>query len=862
MKRFYTSVNVVLLVIIVVLFLSSGSAWAQSGSTIDGDFDQNCRVDIFDLYHLTQYWLRSGCGDPNWCEGVDIDHSTRVNIVDYNRFTNRWMRVGALQIDKNTLAPLETLNITVSNIQATCTITVEMPDGSVQSFSPAVTNGTIVTTYNPSYLTGMYQIWAVVDGCETETQTFNVPAAETEDISIDYFQANDTSYYPERDLTFTVDLVDPNTDPLIGFSAEITDTRYDSDSGRLSILRKIQNVAENGTITARIMLYFDTTGSWANIYANTTVKMSLYYKDYTALPGDFILVNGLQDGAGFLTNEVIEESGIDKFNTTVTANFAGADRISYLDIIIPPGHSLSDVVFSVDYIKYYYNTGWNDRIYIGEKYVNTSGNPYERTTGSKFSTLGRFPIYLPLTPNENGLIYYAIHADDTIGDTHLNKGAISENSGTYSNVWRWGDYIDTTARVYVYADKWGYSHDFTSMIQIEIDPGFNQTGLSAPNFAADSATYFPDENLNFSFELKDGWGDPVSGFTGKIADSVPNSTSGAFYILRKILNTEADGSATARLYLYFDTTGSYSNIYTGTSITMTLYDKDGITPLNGSIGLTTGFINNDPNNLSSTLIGNTWQVKVDKNFGGNDRIAYLDFDIPSGFSVSDVVFSVDYIKYNYNTGYADSINIAGVNVSQSSFPRNYTGGFEFSTGHRFGSLGRFPLKLSLSPNPNGFVFYRLDSADIAENNINYGTLSEAGGTYQNDFKWNEYIVTTAQVHPYIDSYWYNSAAVGSAVNLSFEGMSRELAIYNYDIDSRAYTLSDTRHLTASVIDGYSNPISGFKLKDPVYDLDRGKLSIVTQDVSTTPDPNNVVRLLLYFDTTGRWSGIYANTEID
>ena len=863
MMRQSLFVSVVRLVFWVVLLMPAGSVWGQSVSTIDGDFDRNCRVDIFDFYHLTQYWLSSGCGDPNWCEGVDIDHSTRVDGLDYSLFADRWLRVAALQMDQTVVEPLGTLNITVSNIQSTCTIKVEMPTGVIQSFSPAAENGTCVTTYNPSYLNGTYQIWAVVDGCETEAHSFSVPALETEDIAIQTFQANDVSYYPERDLTFTVDLVDPNSNPLTGFSAEITDKRYDTDNGRLSILRKIQNVAEDGTITARILLYFDTTSSnWSGIYANTTVKMSLYYKDYGALPADIILVNGLQEGSGYLTNEVVEESGVDKFNTTVVTSFNGADRISYLDIIIPPGRSLSDVVFSVDYIKYYYNTGWNDRIYIGEKYVDTTGNGYERTTGSKFSTLGRFPIFLPLTPNENGLIYYAIHADETIGETHLNKGAISENDGTYINIWRWGDYIDTTARVYVYADKWGYSHDFTSMIQLEIDPGCNQTGLSVDNFAADSATYFPDENINFSFDLKDGLSNPVSGFTGKIADSVPNSDSGAMYILRKILNVATDGSATARLYLYFDTTGSYSNIYSGTTITMTLYDKDGITPLNGSIGLTTGFINNDPNDLSSTLVGNMWQVNVDKNFGGNDRIAYLDFDIPGGFSVSDVVFSVDYIKYNYNTGYADSINIAGVSVGQSSFPRNYTGGFEFVTGSRFGSLGRLPLKLSLNPSPGGFVFYRLDSADIEENNINYGILSEAGGAYQNDFKWNDYIVTTAKVHPYVDSYWYNRSAVASAVDLSFEGMARELALYDYDIDSRAYTLSDTRHLTASVIDGYSNPISGFTMKDPVYDLDRGKLSIVTQDVSTTPDPNNVVRLLLYFDTTGRWSGIYANTEID
>ncbi len=841
------------------LMFVSNNCQAQSGSQITGDFDKNCQVNLVDLYWMGLYWLRD-CGDPNWCEGVDINQSTNVDIIDYSLFSNNWKIESSLNLDKNNLYPLETLNITVDNVQHSCIINVTTPAGIVHSFSGAISEGQGSAGYIPSYLPGTYQVEALADGCPAGTDEFNVPLGNTP-INIQNWQAVWASYYPARDITFTNDLKDPCSNALTGFSGQTTDTRYDSNSGRLSILRKITEVAEDGTITARVFLYFDTTGSWSNIYAGTVVNMSVYYKDGTVLPGDFTLANGTENGGGYITNELIKDAGIDKFNTSVVTGFSGVDRISYLDVIIPPGRNLSEVIFSVDYIKYYYNTGWADRIYIAEKYVNATGSGFELSTGSNFSTLGRLPIYLPLTPNENGLVYYSIHTDHTIGETNLNKGTISEVSGSYSNVWTWNDYIDTQARVYLYADKWGHSHDFTEVIQLEIDPGFNQTGLVMENYNADSSTYFPDENIKFSFDLKDGLSNSVTGFTGTISDSVPNNNGGALYILRKILNVEEDGSAQARLYLYFDTTGSWSNIYAGTSITISLYDKDGITPLTGAVSLSTGFINNDPNELTTTLIGNAWQVQVVKNFVGNDKIAYLDFDMPAGMAISEVVFSVDNIKYNRNSGWGDKIIIAGKTAGESNFPKTYTGAIEFQTGNPFPGLGKFPLILSLNPNPNGFIFYKLDSADIDENNINYGSLSEAGGAYNNSFKWNDYIVTTAKVYPYVDKWWYNSAAGAGAVNLSFEGTTRELAIYNYDLDSRSYSLNDTRQLTASVIDGYSNPISGFKLKDSVTNSNNGKLSIVTQNVGTTPDPNNIVRLLLYFDTTGSWSDIYANTEI-
>lgn len=827
-----------------------------------GDFDGNRYVNADDFARLAWFWLEAGCGDPNWCEGTDLDHSSYVDYEDVALFTGNWQAKDWLQVDQTQLTPLQPLHITVLNVSSSCTITVTTPAGDLHPFSGTIAGGVCTASYIPSYQAGTYQVNAVADGVPTETEECYLNVT-SEPITIRNWDVNSDSYYPERDLTFTFAAIDHNAVPMTGFSGQTGDSRTSSTSGQLSILRQIMAVEEDGTITARISLYFDASGSsWSGIHSGTTAHLSLYSKLGGPIPTGVTLVNGMLNGDGYLNNEILNESGVYRFSTTVTASFNGSDKISYLDVIIPPDLSLSDLVFSVDYIHYFYNTGWNDRIYIAEQYVTPNASGYELTTGSTFASLGQLPVYLPLTPNENGLVYYSIHTDDPMGEINLNGGAISENAGTYTNLWCWNEYIDTTARIHVYADKWGYAHDFSHEILLEMDPGFNQHSLVIENWQANKTAYFPGESIQFSFNLKDTQNNDVSGFTGIIADSQPNHDGGAMYVLRKILNVEPDGSVQARLQVYFDTTGSWSGIYAGTTLRFSLYNKDGITPLSSTIPLSTGFLNNEDGILSSSLTGNCWQVQVNANFGGNDKIAYLDFAIPPGKSVSDIVFSIDRITYYRDGGWGDKIIIAGKTAAESNFPITLAGVIEFTTGDPFPGLGCFPLKLPLNPNPNGFIFYRIDSPDLAENDINNGALTAAANSYNNSYTWNDYLITTAQVYPFVDKWWYKQAAVGQPVNLSFDAESRELALYNYDIDSRAYTMSDTRRLSATVEDAYGAGVSGFQFQDAITNSNNGKLSIVTQNVRTTPEGNHVVRLLAYFDTTGSWSGIYANTRVD
>jgi len=770
-------------------------------------------------------------------------------------------QAGLLQTDANSISPLQTLTITVYDVNDFCQITVTNPVGIVHTFSAPVQNNQATASYVPSYLAGTYQVYAQTTGPVpvTETDTFQV-LKPSDSLSIQDWQCDATEYVPGQDLTFTFDLEDSSASPLSDFSGQLSDTVTGSDSGRLSILRKMIGIAPDGTATVRLFLFFDASGSsWSGIHAGTEVRIGLNNIDgSTPLDSQIIRSSGFENNDGGYLSSTLTDA---LWTVYVDTSFGGTDRIAYLDFEVPPTHSISDILISVNYIKYYYNTGWNDRIYIRENYIDTTGSGMTLNTGFDFSTLGRFPIYLPMTPNENGLLYYGVHADQAIGESHINGGSISENSGTYTNIWQWEDYIDATADFYIYTDKWGYSHDYDGPITLSSQGTAGQT-LALQDFSADKDAYFPGEAIDFSFSLVSDSNEAVTGFSGTLADPLPGTTAGGMYILRKFLDAQPDGSSTARLYLYFDTTGQWSNIYAPTSVDISLYNKDGITPLTGDIGLTTGFLNNDANALSSTLAGNEWTITVSNSFAGADKIAYLDFDFPPGYSVSDVVFSVDYIIYHCNRSWADVIYITTAHVNQGGFPVNLNGDFEFTEGSSFSGLGKFPIKLPLNPNTSGFIFYGLDSSDIPENNINYGSLSANGNEYHNTFTWNDYLHTTAQVFAYADGWQFDDQAVSAPVTLTLDDTPRELVASDYDLDNRGYTLNDTRQMSVTITDGWDNPQNDLSFKDPFSNSNNGKLSIVSQHVMTDPNGYYILRLLMYFDASGSsWSGIYAGTQV-
>ncbi|MCP4711710.1 MAG: redoxin domain-containing protein, partial [Planctomycetes bacterium] len=167
----------------------------------------------------------------------------------------------------------------------------------------------------------------------------------------------------------------------------------------------------------------------------------------------------------------------------------------------------------------------------------------------------------------------------------------------------------------------------------------------------------------------------------------------------------------------------------------------------------------------------SWNIRVDKDFSGADRQVYLDFVCSDEVSSSNVIFAVNYIKYRCNTGWADAISIRNQTVHQGSFPRDYTGQYEFNTGYKFGNLGRFPLYLTLNPG-GGVIFPMMQSTEDVEHS---GSMSETSG----DYTYSHYFAvagldfnTALKIGKY--GYFDNEYRSTDSIGLFFSGEPRYL----------------------------------------------------------------------------------------
>ena len=80
----------------VTVTFEAGTSAGWDFYDLDGDIVKNNTVDWDDLGIIAQYWLDTGCGDPNqWCTGADIDGSTGVDLIDYTILAKDWTKTGA-----------------------------------------------------------------------------------------------------------------------------------------------------------------------------------------------------------------------------------------------------------------------------------------------------------------------------------------------------------------------------------------------------------------------------------------------------------------------------------------------------------------------------------------------------------------------------------------------------------------------------------------------------------------------------------------------------------------------------------------------------------------------------------------------
>lgn len=59
---------------------------------VDGDFNQDCNVNLADLILFGSHWLDAPCSSPGWCGGRDLSMDGKVNLFDLKIIAENWMK--------------------------------------------------------------------------------------------------------------------------------------------------------------------------------------------------------------------------------------------------------------------------------------------------------------------------------------------------------------------------------------------------------------------------------------------------------------------------------------------------------------------------------------------------------------------------------------------------------------------------------------------------------------------------------------------------------------------------------------------------------------------------------------------------
>ena len=312
------------------------------------------------------------------------------------------------------------------------------------------------------------------------------------------------------------------------------------------------------------------------------------------------------------------------------------------------------------------------------------------------------------------------------------------------------------------------------MVSVDDAPSIPRE-LVIADFDIDKRLYTKDETREFTATILDAANEPVGGFV--LEEAVINSSNGKLSILSQNVRTDADGNNVVRLLMYFDGSGSgWSDIYAGTEVNLSLYGADGKSALPEGVAIVPGSSVNADGLLNSEFIGDPngmkWNVSVVGTIYATDAQVWLDFVFDEEHSPCEIIFSVDHIKYSGDPDWGDYITIRDVTVSMSQFPKNATGQYEFVTGSTFGSLGKFPLYLTLVPGGKS-IFVKMKSTEATDY---IGTMTDTSGSYSYSHTFSDDRGLDYETSMYIAQYGYfdNKYEHTDSIMLYFSGEPRYL----------------------------------------------------------------------------------------
>jgi len=360
--------------------------------------------------------------------------------------------------------PLTEIQINITNAQTNCTINVTRPDNRVDSFPGTIVGTNCTGNYVPTFLIGTYYVNGTTGGHNSPTDTFTV-SSPSGTINFVNFTSDTTEYILDVPIEFNLSVNVSDGRDMSGLKYENTNPNAQStdDAMYLEIRRELVSVNATDYITARLYIEYDSYPSdYAQFGAGTMVNITLYGSDgQSPLPSP-IEVTNFSLSPENTTNSLTKPGAFYKWMSRVDEPFNGSTKTHYLEFIIPPQYSLSDIIFSVDFINLSYDYWFTDSIYIGETVVSDSdlngGDDGEVTynTSDEFSNLGRLPIYLPMTP-DNGTVFIKINNSNYVEPITGNVTDFSD--GNYSVDYTWTRYTDENYTAYACVNKWGYNSD-------------------------------------------------------------------------------------------------------------------------------------------------------------------------------------------------------------------------------------------------------------------------------------------------------------------------------------------------------------------------------------------------------------------
>jgi len=792
------------------------------------------------------------------------------------------------------------------------------------------TSGSCVYPYKVPFLNGTYYVNATVDGSETITTSFNTTDQTSKEIDITSFNSNTDNYYPGEFINFTFNLDDTEGNNLDGFGLSDYDHQVNYYDSMLQIRREVLGINASGYTKARLYTEFKKGFYyWNGFLPNTTVNITVYGKDgKSPMPSAISIEGGKHDqyygdmDYTLTGTSCIGDSCIWKWSSYVLTKFRRyydyTNNYNYLEFTLPPGYSLADITFSIDYIYVDQMGHYNNYVYIGDYSMHetdidgqTAKYPHQTActhsdesdnnycvvgyweTGDEFTGLGKLPIYLSMLPHK-GLVFLNFsnpNITEAEGFTGISVSDFKQgtlNIGNYNLDKKWLTLTNESFDVQVCAQKWGYAKDnivCSNWINLSLKTG----NISVSGVNADTSLYYPGDNIEYSFSLDDS-GTPLSGF--KTADENPspclssnqncNSDIGIYYydsqlaIRRELTDINLSGYKKARIYTDFKKGYYYHcGMESGTLINISIYGKDGKSPLPTAIKVSTNGSQETlrgPNRISTSLVNDSgiwkWTSEVTADlhstYGWERVFNFVEFEIPPEYSLADIVFSIDYIDIRQKSYYHSDVYIAGYRSEEEDWnPSPYSCASDYrcdsglwKKGDLFktydGSiLGRFPIYMTLVPG-SGLYYFNTYSSNI-QTDISGNLISESSGLYTVDYTWKDYVNDSFIGQICAEKFGYSNNSIICAGNQPLNlKTQKNIAAFSFNTNKDTYFPGETVKYTFDLDDEVGADLSNFKILDErspekIHGVDREIVSITTSGYITAriiPDVN-LDKLIVY-----------------